>query len=160
MSAIAGIQHEERAIMMDPTAGLIHVLLVDDDEIARLNARRVLERMPGIGTVIEAADGAEALMLLRSGELPQRRLVVMLDLSMPRMGGIETLREIRADSDLSVIPVVIISRAGEGPELAEAFRLHAAGYIRKPATLGQLVACLDSFVTYWSRVEFPARARA
>jgi CheY-like chemotaxis protein len=154
------MRHEIRAIMIDQAFGPVHVLLVDDDEIARLNGRCVLERMHGIGTVIEAVDGAEALMLLRSGELPQRRLVVMLDLSMPRMGGIETLRRIRADPDLSAIPVVIMTRSGEGSELADAFRLHAAGYIRKPATLGQLVACLDSFVTYWARVEFPARARA
>jgi hypothetical protein len=53
-----------------------------------------------------------------------------------------------------------MTRSAAAPQLAEAFRLHAAGYILKPATLGQLVACLDSFVTYWSHVEFPPRAQA
>src|SRR5262245_30040489 len=106
-------------------ASPINILLVDDDEIARLNARRVLQTKGGIGSVIEAADGAEALMLLRSGELPRRRLVVMLDLYMPRMSGLEVLREIRADPDLAAIPVVIMTRSGAAPQLAEAFRLHA-----------------------------------
>ena len=147
-------------MIIDNANGPINILLVDDDEIARLNAHRILERLGGIGTVIEAADGADALELLRSGELPQRRLVVMLDLSMPRMSGLDVLREIRADPELAAIPVVIMSRSGAAPQLAEAFRLHAAGYIRKPATLGQLVACLDSFVTYWTHVEFPPRAQA
>ena len=140
--------------------GPIHILIVDDDEMARLNALRVLQKLDGIGAVIEAADGAEALMLLRSGELPQSRLVVMLDLCMPRMSGLEVLREIRADPNLAAIPVVIMTRSEAAPEVTEAFRLHAAGYILKPATLPQLVACLESFVTYWIHVEFPPRAQA
>src|SRR5262249_2722192 len=111
------------------------------------------------GSVIEAADGAEALLRLRSTELPQRRLVILLDLSMPYMSGLDVLREIRADPDLSAIPVVIMTHSGAAPQLAEAFRLHPAGYILTPATMGQLVACLDSFVTYWSHVEFPHRVQ-
>jgi CheY-like chemotaxis protein len=150
----------EETMVIDNANGPIHILIVDDDEVGRLNARRVLQRLAGIGTVTEAPDGAEALMRLRSGELPQRRLVVLLDLSMPGMGGLDVLREIRADPDLQAIPVVIMTRSGAAPQIAEAFRLHAAGYILKPATMRHLVACLDSFVTYWSHVEFPARAQA
>jgi CheY-like chemotaxis protein len=140
--------------------GPINVLLADDDEIGRLNARCVFQSIRGIGSVVEAADGAEALRRLRSGELPLGRLVVLLDLSMPYMGGLEVLREMRADPDLEAIPVVIMTRSGAAPQLAEAFRLHAAGYILKPTTLGQLVACLDSFATYWTHVEFPPGAQA
>jgi CheY-like chemotaxis protein len=147
-------------MVIDKANSTINILLVDDDEIARLNARRVLQGLGGTGTVIEAADGEEALMLLRSGELPERRLVVLLDLSMPHMSGLDLLREVRADPDLQAIPVVIMTHSGAAPQLVEAFRLHAAGYIRKPAKLGQLIACLDTFVTYWSHVEFPPRAQA
>src|SRR5262249_57988180 len=110
--------------VIDKANSTINILLVDDDEIARLNARRVLQSLIGIGTVFEAADGAEALMLLRSGELPLRRLVVLLDLSMPHRSGIDVLREVRADPDLQAIPVVIMTRSGAAPQLAEAFRLH------------------------------------
>src|SRR5262249_27825890 len=134
--------------------------VADAEGMGRLNVPGVRRRCGGIGTLMGAADGAEALAVLRSGELPEWRLVVILDLCMPRVSGLDVLRQIRADPGLQSIPVVIMTHSSAGSQVAEAFRLHAAGYILKPASLRQLIACLESFVTYWTHVEFPPRAQA
>lgn len=131
----------------------LNVLLVEDDELDALNVRRVLEATTDVAA---AADGMAALDLLRSGQVPRERLVVLLDLRLPRMGGLEFLRAVREDPDLCAIPIVVFSTSEGEEDLAEAYRLGAAGFLAKPRDPDELKRRLRAFAEYWSHQELPA----
>src|SRR5262245_15654586 len=87
----------------------INFLLVDDDDLNAMIVRRALEHGSRGHGLWVANDGLEALALLRSGELPRHRRLVLLDLDMPRMNGLELLRALRADPVLRSTTVVVLS---------------------------------------------------
>jgi CheY-like chemotaxis protein len=99
------------------------VLLVDDDDVAREIVRRMVER--GGHRVEEAGDGEAALAALEAGRVPD---CIILDLMMPRVGGVDVLRRIRGDARWSAIPVVLMTALDDGQELEQAracgFRRH------------------------------------
>ena len=99
------------------------ILLVDDDDVARHVVHRMLERAGH--TVEEAADGEAALNALEAGLLPD---CVVLDLMMPRVGGVDVLRRMRNDARWQAIPVVLMTALDQGPEVEAArqmgFRRH------------------------------------
>lgn len=92
---------------------MIHLLLVEDDEVDVMNVRRAFKRNNITNPLYVANNGLEALLMLRgNGEAPvvppQRRLI-LLDINMPKMNGIEFLRELRADTSLKAIPVIVLT---------------------------------------------------
>lgn len=137
------------------TARPINILLVDDDEIDVLNVRRAFERAGIDCPLTVASNGLEALELLRSGELPHERRLVLLDLNMPLMNGIELLRELRADPSLRSTPVVVLTTSGEERDRRAAYELNAAGYLIKPVHFADFVRCIEAFYRYWSEMELP-----
>src|SRR3984885_10364591 len=86
-----------------------NILLVDDDEIDVMNVRRAFEKGKIENPLFHAGDGIEALEVLRGGTMPPERRLVLLDLNMPRMNGIEFLRELRADPALQSTAVVVLT---------------------------------------------------
>jgi len=132
----------------------IHLLLVEDDDLDVMNVHRSLAQATEVASITVARDGAEALKLLRAGELPMERLIMMLDLRMPRMSGLDLLREIRADNRLKRIPVVILSTSDDPHDRDAAFCLGAAGYFVKPAAPSRFRAIMDALRSYWSAAEF------
>jgi CheY-like chemotaxis protein len=132
----------------------IHLLLVEDDDLDVMNVHRALSQAPEIASITVARDGVEALRLLRAGELPLERLVVVLDLRMPRMSGLDLLKEMRADPRLKRIPNVILTTSDDPHDRDAAFCLGVAGYFVKPAAPGRFRQIMDAMRHYWSVAEF------
>lgn len=135
--------------------GLLNVLLVEDDEVDVMNVRRAFQQNHINNPLFVASDGVEALEKLRSGEVPRGRRIVLLDLNMPRMTGIEFLRELRKDPDLASTTVVVLTTSRDDRDRIEAYDLNVAGYLLKPVTFSNFCEVMVALNKYWSLVEFP-----
>ncbi len=133
----------------------IHLLLVEDDDLDVMNVHRALAQAPEVASITVARDGIEALKMLRAGELPMERLVTVIDLRMPRMSGLDLLKEIRSDPRLKRIPSVVLTTSDDPHDRDAAFCLGAAGYFVKPAAPGRFRQIMDALRSYWSVAEFP-----
>ena len=133
----------------------IHLLLVEDDDLDAMNTERALSHQSQVASLTKVGDGEAALELLRAHKLPSRRLVVLLDLKMPKMGGIELLRKIRETPDLHSLPVVIMTSSHDESDRAQAYALNAAGYFVKSPDAADLERYVASMCAYWSSVAFP-----
>jgi CheY-like chemotaxis protein len=140
----------------------LNILLVEDDEVDVMNVQRALKKNNATATLYRAANGIEALAMLRStSHITQNdntRLLILLDLNMPQMGGLEFLKELRADSALHKLPVVILTTSMQDSEIAAAYEYHVAGYIIKPITFSSFVEKIDALNRYWLMSELPAPA--
>src|SRR5579871_6578585 len=96
---------------------LLNILLVEDDELDVMNVQRAFRKNNIVNPLYVAGNGLEALAMLRgedgAPEFPGERRLVLLDLNMPRMNGIEFLRALRADPALAMIPVVVLTTSDE-----------------------------------------------
>ncbi len=133
----------------------IHLLLVEDDDLDVMNVHRALAQAPEVASITVARDGIEALKMLRGQELPMERLVIVVDLRMPRMSGLDMLRELRADSRLKRIPTVVLTTSDDPHDREAAFCLGAAGYFVKPQAPTRFRQIMDALRSYWSVAEFP-----
>jgi CheY-like chemotaxis protein len=138
-----------------PSGRPINLLLVDDDEVDVLNVRRALERGRITNQIWVAGDGIEGLAMLRGPEMPRDRRLVLLDINMPRMNGIEMLREMRADPELQMTSVVMLTTSNDDFDRIESFRLNVAGYLLKPVTFVSFVELMTALNRYWTLVELP-----
>ena len=135
------------------------VLLIDDDEVDVMTVKRAFLKNKITNPLYVANNGVEALALLRGDEMPkllpgQRRLI-LLDLNMPKMGGIEFLRELRADPELRALPVIVLTTSNEDKDKVEAYNLNVAGYIIKPVTFAKFVEAMATLNKYWLLNEMP-----
>ena len=137
------------------TERLLNILLVEDDELDVMNVRRAFKRNNICNPLFVAGNGVEALEMLRGGEIPQERRLVLLDLNMPKMNGIEFLRELRADQELACTSVVVLTTSDAERDRVEAYNLNVAGYILKPVTFGTFLETMATLNKYWSLVEMP-----
>ncbi len=133
----------------------LKILLVEDDEVDVMTVRRAFAEVQFGNPIHHAEDGVAALEKLRSGEVPRDKLLVLLDLNMPRMNGIEFLREIRADDSLHWLPVVVLTTSDHERDRVEAFGLNVAGYLVKPVTFEGFIRLISAFKKYWTYVEMP-----
>lgn len=133
----------------------INLLLVEDDELDVMNIRRAFRDSAVVCSVSVARDGEEALELLRNGGLPKGRLLVLLDLNMPRMNGLEFLQHIRDDEILRRLPVVVWTTSNDTRDRTAAYELNVAGYMVKPVTRESFLEAMRSLEAYWQRVAFP-----
>jgi CheY-like chemotaxis protein len=133
----------------------VKVLLVEDDQVDVMNVQRVFRKSHILNPLFIAGDGVEALELLRAGNVPTHGLLVLLDLNMPRMSGIEFLREVRRDNSLRHLPVVILTTSDEERDRTEAYNLNVAGYIVKPVTFLNFTEAMTTLNKYWEMVELP-----
>jgi CheY-like chemotaxis protein len=100
-------------------------------------------------------DGVEVLEYLRSqgkfkGREPGIPIVILLDLKMPRMDGIEVLKEIKNDPDLKIIPVVMVSSSRQESDLVESYKLGVNAYVVKPVDFNQFVTVIKHLGTFWA----------
>jgi CheY-like chemotaxis protein len=133
----------------------LNIILVDDDDVDVMNVQRAFKKGQIQNPIFVASDGVAALELLRSDKVPADRRLVLLDLNMPRMNGIELLRELRADPRLRATPVVVLTTSNDERDKVEAYQLNVAGYLLKPVTFGAFVELMDALNTYWSTAELP-----
>jgi CheY-like chemotaxis protein len=134
---------------------LLNILLVEDDEIDVMNVQRAFAKNHIMNPLFVAGDGLEALQKLRSGEVPRGRRLVLLDLNMPRMNGIEFLRALRQDPELSSTPVVVLTTSNDDRDKIEAYNLNVAGYLVKPVTFSNFCEVMVALNKYWTLVELP-----
>jgi CheY-like chemotaxis protein len=133
----------------------LNILLVEDDEVDVMNVRRAFERNRIANPLHVAPDGIEALRMLRANEVPRDRRLILLDLNMPRMSGIEFLRELRADAELALTPVVVLTTSDDERDKINAYNLNVAGYLLKPVTFLNFVEVMAALNKYWTLVELP-----
>ena len=133
----------------------LNILLVEDDEIDVMNVKRAFDKNHMPNPLFVASNGLHALEKLRSGEIPQGRRIVLLDLNMPKMNGIEFLRELRNDPALAPTPVVVLTTSNNDRDKIDAFNLNVAGYLVKPVTFAEFSELMVTLNKYWTLVEMP-----
>jgi CheY-like chemotaxis protein len=133
----------------------LNILLVEDDEVDVMNVRRAFDKNHITNPLFVASNGLEALEKLRSGEVPQGRRIVLLDLNMPKMNGIEFLRQLRNDPALAPTPVVVLTTSNNDRDKIDAFNLNVAGYLVKPVTFAEFSDLMVTLNKYWTLVEMP-----
>ncbi len=134
---------------------VLNILLVEDDAVDVMNVKRAFSKNHITNPLFVAGDGLEALRKLRGDEIPRDRRLVLLDLSLPRMNGIEFLGELRRDPDLSSIPVVVLTTSTDDQDRFAAYNLNVAGYLLKPVTFGGFCDLMTAMNKYWAVVEMP-----
>jgi CheY-like chemotaxis protein len=134
---------------------MLNILLVEDDEVDVMNVRRAFQKNHIANPLFTAGDGIEALEKLRSGEIPKGRRIVLLDLNMPRMNGIELLRELRKDPQLVSTTVVVLTTSNDERDKIDAYNLNVAGYLLKPVTFSNFCEVMATLNKYWTLVEMP-----
>ncbi len=137
------------------TEKVLNILLIEDDQVDRMNVARALKQSHVTNPLYTATNGEEALEMLRRDEIPLHRLLVLLDLNMPRMNGIEFLQELRKDDTLRHLPVVVLTTSDNERDRIEAYELNVAGYIVKPVTFTRFVEAMKTLNKYWMLVELP-----
>jgi len=130
------------------------ILLVEDDVIDAMTFKRALGDLNIRNTVVQAANGEEALMHLRNeeNELP---CFIFLDLNMPRMNGIEFLKIAKNEPRLKRIPVIVLTTSDNERDVIESFELSVAGYMLKPADYKTFVEAIRTVNLYWNMSKLP-----
>jgi CheY-like chemotaxis protein len=134
---------------------MLNILLVEDDEVDVMNVQRAFQKNHIANPLFIAGDGLDALEKLRSGDIPRERRIVLLDLNMPRMNGIEFLRELRQDRDLASTTVVVLTTSNDDRDKVDAYNLNVAGYLLKPVTFSNFCEVMATLNKYWTLVELP-----
>lgn len=135
------------------------VLLVEDSSDDEVLTLRVFKKNNIKNEVIVARDGAEALEFLFGSEkappLNPLPTVILLDLKLPKIDGLEVLRRIRADEKTKFIPVVILTSSKEEQDVIESYKLGANGYVRKPVEFSEFSDAIGRLSVYWLLVNEP-----
>lgn len=131
------------------------ILLVDDDDVDVLAVQRALKQLGVPNPVTVAGNGEAALEILLDARTP-RPVLIFLDLNMPRMGGLELLRRVRAEGCAEGIPIVVLTTSRQDRDVVEGFQNHVAGYMIKPVAYDELVEVMKAIDRYWTLSELPA----
>ena len=134
---------------------ILNFLLVDDDEVDVMNVQRAFKKANITNPVYVAGNGIEALEMLRGPVLRQARRLVLLDINMPKMNGIEFLREVRKDPLLKALCIVVLTTSNEDRDRIDAYQLNVAGYLLKPVTFIDFVDLVSTLTKYWTQMEMP-----
>ncbi len=150
---------------MAPDAKMaLRVLVAEDDDDHRFLAVRALREAAGMEVhVDEVTDGAEALdYVYRRGRFRNSRRphLILLDLKLPKINGLEVLEQVKADAELNTIPVVVVSSSDRPEDIDAAYRLGTNCYVSKPVGGAGMVAGFRRIAEYWGRVAvLPGRPR-
>ncbi len=136
---------------------IVNILLVEDDEVDVMNVRRAFKKNNVTNPLFICNNGIDALDFLRNNpenlaELPK---IILLDLNMPKMGGIEFLRELRKDDKLKNLSVFVMTTSNEDKDKVDAYNLNVAGYILKPLSMERFVEAVSTLNNYWKLCEYP-----
>jgi CheY-like chemotaxis protein len=132
----------------------VTLLIVDDDDIDAIALERALRKLRLLNTVLRARDGREALELLRTGAVPAP-YIILLDLNMPRMNGLEFLQTLRTDPLLTYAVVFVLTTSKSDEDLVAAYRNHVAGYVFKQHMDRDFLEVIGFIEHYWRLVELP-----
>jgi CheY-like chemotaxis protein len=131
-----------------------NILLVEDDIVDAMTVRRALNDLKVTNTLNTVANGEEALEFLHESQ-NEHPGIILLDLNMPKMNGIEFLKIMKNDNSLKRIPVVVLTTSQEEQDKIESFNLGIAGYMIKPVDYLQFVETMRTINLYWTLSELP-----
>jgi len=127
------------------------LLLIEDDEIERLKFARVLQKNQYDHNLLEAENGEKALTILNTNQVAPN--LILLDLNMPKMNGLEFLQILKSNPALKYTPVVILSTSNNHSDLKKCYEIGIAGYIVKPLKYDEYVYKIKSLLEYWKNNE-------
>lgn len=126
----------------------LNILLIEDDIIEVMKLKRATDSLQLNHKITEANNGEEALQLLeKKDSLPD---IILLDLNMPKINGIEFLKILKADDRLKYIPTIILTTSNNQRDLLECFKIGIAGYVLKPLKYEDYVSKIEKLLAYWS----------
>jgi CheY-like chemotaxis protein len=126
----------------------LKILFIEDDVIEVMKFNRVVATLELTHQIIEANNGDDALVLLQSDEnLPD---IILLDLNMPKLNGIEFLTILKNDLKLKYIPTIIVTTSSNFKDIKECYKIGIAGYILKPLKYEDYVFKIQKLLEYWS----------
>lgn len=138
-----------------PSTNEVEILLVEDNPNDAELTLRALKKHHLANKVLHVKDGAEALeFLFANGAYDQRKVenvprVILLDLKLPKVSGLEVLRKVKSDERTRVIPVVVLTSSREDRDLAECYALGVNSYIVKPVEFENFVRAVSDMGFYW-----------
>lgn len=126
----------------------LNILLIEDDAIEVMKFNRVLSTLDVKHKIVEANNGEEALAILEVKEvIPD---IIILDLNMPKINGIEFLTILKADEYLKYIPAIILTTSNNRKDVLECYRIGIAGYLLKPLKYDDYIDRIKRLLEYWS----------
>jgi CheY-like chemotaxis protein len=128
------------------------ILLVEDDDVDTMTVQRALKELKVTNPLIHTLNGEEALNYLKDGS-NKKPCVILLDLNMPKMNGIEFLKVVKADNELKKIPIVVLTTSQDPRDKHDTFSLSVAGYIIKPTDYKKFVDAVKTVNIYWTLSE-------
>lgn len=130
------------------------ILLVEDDQVDAMTIKRAFKDVNIKNRLDIVCDGEEALKYLNNKEIEDPG-IVLLDLNMPKMNGIEFLKIVKKDMSLKRIPIIVMSTSDNEEDKTECFSLSVAGYMIKPIDYKIFVEMIKTINTYWTMSELP-----
>lgn len=131
---------------------LVSILLVEDDEVDVMNVKRAFSKNNIKNPLFVAGNGVEALEMLHNTLVPLPRIII-LDINMPKMNGIEFLKLLRKDEKLKSISVFVMTTSNEESDKINAYHLNVAGYILKPLSFEKFVSSVATLKYFWQLCE-------
>lgn len=130
------------------------ILLVDDDDVDVMTIKRALKEIKVPNPVVVCENGEQALAYL-ADPASERPCIILLDLNMPIMNGIEFLQHAKQDDSIRAIPVIVLTTSEEQQDKVSSFSLGVAGYMAKPVDYRRFVEMMRSIDLYWTVSEMP-----
>ncbi len=130
------------------------ILLVEDDQVDAMTVKRALKEINVANRLEIVDDGEKALAFLQNSE-NERPGIILLDLNMPRMNGIEFLQIVKTDDSLQKIPVIVLTTSRADQDKIDSFKLGIAGYMVKPVDYRKFVEVVKTIDLYWTLSELP-----
>ena len=126
----------------------MYILFIEDDTIETMKFQRAVSKLDSKHVLIEAKNGEEALEYLKSGKaLPD---IIILDLNMPRMNGIEFLGILKKHDKIKYLPTIILTTSENRDDLLECYKIGIAGYIIKPLKYDDYETKIKTVLEYWN----------
>ena len=127
---------------------LLNILLIEDDSLEIMKFNRVINGFEKKHTILVARNGEEAINLLKTKT--QVINLIVLDLNMPKINGIDFLKFIKKDNKFRFIPAIILTTSNNSKDILECYEIGIAGYMLKPLKYEDYVACIENLMNYWS----------
>ena len=126
----------------------LKILLVEDDTIEVMKLKRVVDTLNLNHNILHASNGEEALeMLQNKNSLPN---IILLDLNMPKINGLEFLKILKSDRQLRFIPTIVLTTSLNKRDVLECYKIGIAGYLLKPLKYDEYVSRIEKLLSYWS----------
>lgn len=130
------------------------ILLVEDDAVDVMTVKRCFKQLKIPNKLEVAANGEEALLLLTTAQMPLP-CIILLDINMPKMNGLELLERVKSLPTFKKTPVLMLTSSKEESDISKCFELGVAGYMVKPVEYQEFVGMLELMCAYWSTSELP-----